>query len=215
MWQGISTILAIASSLKWKHNGSSTELPFLCYNHGMLKMRNAIPPDQGFEIEKATSCLVTNYNKSGHNQKPVILHSFRVAMMLLEMGYKKKIVIGAILHDILEDTDMTSEQLKEEFGQEILELVLAVSYNESIKDPIEQYKEMYKRIVVYGKDAVVLKAVDIAVNSLYISLVPDDKKQRTLVEKGAYFLELTKDYEREPALQLLKERNIEEIARLS
>ncbi len=181
----------------------------------MLKMRNAIPPNQGFEIEKAISCLVTNYNKSGHNQKPVILHSFRVAMMLLEMGYEKQIVIGAILHDILEDTDMTSGQLKEEFGQEILELVLAVSYDESIKDPIEQYKEMYKRIVVYGKDAVVLKTVDIAVNSLYISLVPDDKKQRALVEKGTYFLELTKDYEKEPAWQLLKERNIEEIARLS
>ncbi len=74
---------------------------------------------------------------------------------------------------------------------------------------------MYGRVMSYGKDAVVLKAVDIAVNSLYISLVPDKEKQRTLVEKGTYFLELTKNYGKEPAWQLLKERNIEEIARLA
>lgn len=181
----------------------------------MFTLNHAISPEDSFEIEKAILYLVTNYNESGHNPKPVILHSLRIASILMEMGYDKKIIIGAVLHDIIEDTNVTDEQLKEDFGKEVLDLVVAVSYDESISDPIEQYKDMYDRVLAYGKDAVVLKSVDIAVNSLYIDLVPDPDKRRQLVEKGTYFLDLMEAFSSEPAWQLLKTRNLEEIAKLS
>jgi len=181
----------------------------------MFTLNHAISPEDSFSIEKAISYLVTNYNESGHNPKPVILHSLRIANMLMEMGYSKKIIIGAVLHDIIEDTNVTDEQLKNDFGKEVLDLVTAVSYDESISDPVEQYKDMYDRVLAYGKDAVVLKSVDIAVNSLYIDLVADQGKKRQLVEKGTYFLDLMKAFSSEPAWQLLKIRNLEEIAKLS
>lgn len=181
----------------------------------MFTLNHSISPEDSFEIEKAISYLVTNYNESGHNPKPVILHSLRIANMLMEMGYNKKIIIGAVLHDIIEDTNVTDEKLKEDFGQEVLDLVIAVSYDESISDQIEQYKDMYDRVLAYGKDAVVLKSIDIAVNSLYIDLVPDPDKRRQLVEKGTYFLDLMESFSSEPAWQLLKTRNLEEIAKLS
>jgi len=180
----------------------------------VFTLNHAISPEGSFSIEKAISYLVTNYNEPGFNPKPVILHSLRIANMLIEMGYDKKIIIGAVLHDIIEDTNVTDEQLKKDFGQEVLDLVLVVSYDESISDPIEQYKDMYDRVLAYGKDAVVLKSVDIAVNSLYINLVPDPVKRRQLVEKGTYFLDLTEVFSSEPAWQLLKSRNLEEIAKL-
>lgn len=175
----------------------------------MFTLHHAISPEDSFEIEKAISYLVTNYNESGHNPKPVILHSLRIANMLMEMGYDKKIIIGAVLHDVIEDTNVTNEQLREDFGQEVLDLVIAVSYDESISDPIGQYKDMYDRVLAYGKDAVVLKSVDIAVNSLYIDLVPDTNKRRQLVEKGTYFLNLVEAFSSEPAWQLLKNRTLE------
>jgi len=181
----------------------------------MFTLSHAISPEDSFAIEKAISYLVTNYNKSGHNPKPVILHSLRIANMLMEMGYSKKIIIGAVLHDIIEDTNVTDEQLKNDFGKEVLDLVTAVSYDELISDPVEQYKDMYDRVLAYGKDAVVLKSVDIAVNSLYIDLVADPGKKRQLVEKGTYFLDLMKAFSSEPAWHLLKTRNLEEIAKLS
>lgn len=181
----------------------------------MFTLNHAISPEDSFEIEKAILYLVTNYNESGHNPKPVILHSLRIANMLMEMGYDKKIIIGAVLHDIIEDTNVTNEQLREDFGQEVLDLVIAVSYDESISDPIEQYKDMYDRVLAHGKDAVVLKCIDIAVNSLYIDLVPDPNKRQQLVEKGTYFLELMEAFSSEPAWQLLKTRNLEEIAKMS
>jgi len=180
----------------------------------VFTLNHAISPEDSFSVEKAILYLVTNYNKSGFNPKPVILHSLRIANILIEMGYDKKIIIGAVLHDIIEDTNVTDEQLKNDFGQEVLDLVLAVSYDESISDPIEQYKDMYDRVLTYGKDAIVLKSVDIAVNSLYINLVPDPDKRRQLVEKGTYFLDLTEVFSSEPAWQLLKTRNLEEIAKL-
>jgi (p)ppGpp synthase/HD superfamily hydrolase len=177
----------------------------------MFILNHAISPEDSFEIEKAISYLVTNYNESGHNPKPVILHSLRIANILMEMGYDKKIIIGAVLHDIIEDTNVTDEQLREDFGQDVLDLVIAVSYDESILHPIEQYKDMYDRILAYGKDAVVLKSVDIAVNSLYIDLVPNPDKKQQLVEKGTYFLNHTETFCSEPAWQLLKSRNLEEV----
>lgn len=181
----------------------------------MFNLNHAISPEDSFEIEKAISYLVINYNESGRNPKPVILHSLRIANMLMEMGYDKKIIIGAVLHDIIEDTNVTDEQLKEDFGQEVLDLVIVVSYDESISDPVEQYKDMYDRVLAYGKDAIILKSVDIAVNSLYIDLVPDPDKRHQLVEKGTYFLDLMEAFSSEPAWQLLKTRNLEEIAKLS
>lgn len=181
----------------------------------MFTLNHAISPEDSFEIEKVISYLVTNYNESGHNSKPVILHSLRIANVLLEMGYDKKIIIGAVLHDVIEDTNVTYEQLREDFGQEVLDLVIAVSYDESISDPVEQYKDMYNRILAYGKDAVVLKSIDIAVNSLYIDCVPDLNERRQLVEKGTYFLNLMEAFSSEPAWQLLKTRNLEEVVKLS
>jgi guanosine-3',5'-bis(diphosphate) 3'-pyrophosphohydrolase len=180
----------------------------------MFNFNNAISPEDSFEIEKAISYLVINYNKSGHNSKPVILHSLRVAALLMEMGYSKKIIIGAILHDIMEDTSVTQDQFREEFGDDMLALVESVSYNSLITDPVESYKDMYDRVITYGKEAVVLKAVDIAVNSMYINLVQDFDKRKQLVEKGTYFLDIADKFSDEPAWKLLKERNLKVITNL-
>lgn len=181
----------------------------------MFKLRYATSPEDSFAIERAISFLVTNYNQSGHNSKPVILHSIRIANILMEMGYGKKLIIGAILHDMLEDTGVTPQMTKEGFGQEVLDLVTAVSFDKTIAEPVAQYKELYNRVLAHGKEAVVLKSVDIAANSLYIELVPDIDKRTHLVEKGTYFLNLTEAFSNEPAWQLLKARNLEEISKFS
>lgn len=181
----------------------------------MFTINHAISATDSFVIERAVSFLVTQYNKSGHNPKPVILHSIRVASLLIEMGYSKNIIIGAVLHDILEDTATTHQEVLDAFGEDILDLIQAVSYDDTITDPTEQYKDMYDRIMRYGKDAIVLKAADIALNSLYIPLVTDPDKRKHLVEKGSYFLDLTKEFSNEPSWLLLKQRNLEEIAKLS
>lgn len=60
---------------------------------------------------------------------PYIVHPFEVAMILKENSFEDKIVAAGLLHDNLEDTEVNKKDLKEEFGEEISELVLAASEN--------------------------------------------------------------------------------------
>ena len=70
------------------------------------------------------------YHKEGvrkGSNVPYIVHPFEVALILQENGMEEKIIVAGLLHDTLEDTELTAEQLKEEFGEDILQLVLGAS----------------------------------------------------------------------------------------
>lgn len=58
---------------------------------------------------------------------PYIVHPFEVAMILKENSFEDKVVAAGLLHDLLEDTDVSKADLREKFGDEILELVLSAS----------------------------------------------------------------------------------------
>lgn len=58
---------------------------------------------------------------------PYITHPFGVAMILMEESQSEKLVVAALLHDTLEDTEATEEELFRNFGEEILMLVMAAS----------------------------------------------------------------------------------------
>lgn len=58
---------------------------------------------------------------------PYIVHPFEVAMILQENGMSASIITAGLLHDTLEDTEMTENKLRELFGEEILKLVLGAS----------------------------------------------------------------------------------------
>jgi (p)ppGpp synthase/HD superfamily hydrolase len=58
---------------------------------------------------------------------PYITHPVSVALLLADEGAEENTIIAALLHDTVEDTETTAEQLLTEFGPEVTELVLAVS----------------------------------------------------------------------------------------
>ncbi|MFD1030571.1 HD domain-containing protein [Metaplanococcus flavidus] len=58
---------------------------------------------------------------------PYFTHPFAVAMILVEEAQTEEIVVAALLHDTLEDTDATEEELFKNFGEDILMLVKAAS----------------------------------------------------------------------------------------
>lgn len=63
---------------------------------------------------------------------PYIAHLFEVALILTKAGASDELVCGGILHDTLEDTPTTKEDLLTHFGERVTNLVLANSENKSL-----------------------------------------------------------------------------------
>ena len=58
---------------------------------------------------------------------PYITHPFSVAMLLSQVGCSEDVIIAGLLHDTLEDTETTFEELRLEFGETIAEYVQGCS----------------------------------------------------------------------------------------
>jgi len=144
-------------------------------------------------MNSAIEFLAVSLNNTGHNNKPVLLHSIRVGFYLYEMGYSKNIVLAGLLHDILEDTDTPINDLCDKFGSNVAKIVSAASFNTSINDKTEQFQDMFNRCLNCGKEALIVKAVDIMDNSNYIQLVTDRKTRDWLLFKMKSFINISKE----------------------
>jgi len=103
-------------------------------------------------------------------------------MELYRKKFNKDIVIAGFLHDLLEDTDVNENEIKKLFGKKILNLIKANSYNKKIKNEKERYKEMLCRCAEAGREAIIVKVIDILDNSRFYHLA-DKKKKKILLEK--------------------------------
>ncbi len=94
-------------------------------------------------------------------KKPTLFHGLRVGMYLYENKYREDIVVAGVLHDVLEDTVVTSDELQKLFGDDVLRLVEASTKDDSIKDGLEKTNELIKRCSTSGEDALIVKSADI------------------------------------------------------
>ena len=63
------------------------------------------------------------YRKTG---EPYIYHPISVARILAEMHMDSKSIVAAILHDVIEDTAATKDEIRERFGEDVAELVAVI-----------------------------------------------------------------------------------------
>lgn len=114
------------------------------------------------EFEKAVRLLVQCMPQSEEgSRKPVLFHGIRAGVYLYEREYPQDIVIAGVLHDILEDSEITEQKLREEFGENITRLVRASTKNDAIPDKKEQTRELIQRCAKNGEAALIVKAADI------------------------------------------------------
>jgi (p)ppGpp synthase/HD superfamily hydrolase len=111
-------------------------------------------------IEKAMRIAVLAHQ--GQKRKlgglPYIVHPFMVALKLAKYNFPDEVIAGALVHDLLEDTDFSEEELKKELGKKVFEIVKAVTQDESL--PWEEKKRKYiENIKQASKEA---KAVAVA-----------------------------------------------------
>ena len=159
------------------------------------------------EIEKAISFLVNAINASGNNPKPVILYSILVGLSLAKLDYPIHIVQAGFLHDTIEDSDAGIGEIKKQFGDKVALIVSACTYDRSMQNKTEQYKDAIRRATETGKDALVVMAADLIQNEPYYN-----QKDFTQYpwDKITYFIDFAEAYlKNEPIwenLELIKQK---------
>ena len=83
---------------------------------------------------------------------PYSTHLFGVARILKSAGYGESVVIAGLLHDILEDSDATEQEVAELFGEEILEIVKAVSEPDKSVEWFARKNEMICKIAIFTEE---------------------------------------------------------------
>lgn len=147
----------------------------------------------GRKLDSALHYTAYNLRKTGHNTKPVLFHSFKVAYKLYQYGYSEEVVIAAALHDLLEDTNVTKEDIKIKFGESVANIVDVASFDSNIKDKLEQARIMFQNCIDYGIEAVILKCADLIDNIDYVSFVKDKEKHNMLLAKYKLFLSMSEN----------------------
>jgi len=98
--------------------------------------------------------------RNGSGGLPYIEHPRMVAATLATRGYPDATLAAALLHDVVEDSDTTVEDLRAEFGGEIADLVATLSDDESIEDYRERKEEHRARVADVDGDALAIYAAD-------------------------------------------------------
>lgn len=114
------------------------------------------------KFEQAIRFLVNHFPVSDEtSRKPVLFHDIRVGVYLYNNEYSEDIVLAGLLHDAIEWSSATEEMLQNEFGDNVVKLVLASTKDDSITNKHEKTNELIKRSIGNGQDALIIKAADI------------------------------------------------------
>ena len=115
--------------------------------------------------------------------EPYISHPLSVAKILAGMRLGSETIIAAILHDVIEDTGTSKEQIATEFGAEIAELVDGVSKLTQIQfeNRLEAQAENFRKMLlamVQDIRVIIIKLADRLHNMRTLSAVSADKRRR-------------------------------------
>jgi len=135
-------------------------------------------------FEMATHAHKTMRRKSG---EPYILHPIAVAMICVEeIGLGVRSTICALLHDTIEDTDLTLDDVKNEFGNEIAKIVDGLTKISGVMDAnSSQQAENFKKILLTLTDdprVILIKLADRLHNMRTLDSMKQEKQLKIASE---------------------------------
>jgi len=143
-----------------------------------------LEPEQVEEVYRAYLLGArAHQGQSRVSGEPYISHPVAVARILSEMRMDADSIIAAILHDVIEDTPTLKENLVDEFGEEVAELVDGVSkltqidFRSRAEAQAENFRKMMLAMV---KDirVIIIKLADRLHNMRTLDAMPPDKRRR-------------------------------------
>ena len=154
-------------NLKRLNEPEAPKNPEELYAKLIAMIRETRPTDDYGIIERAYK-LARDAHKDQKRKsgEPYIIHPIEVAMILVDLGMDLETVAAGILHDVVEDTDITLDELREMFGDDLAELVDGVTKLTQIKytsDKVEiQAENLRKMLLAMAKDirVIIIKLSD-------------------------------------------------------
>ena len=142
-----------------------------------------------------------NFAKDAHegqkraSGEPYFIHPCAVAEILVDLGLDSATVTAALLHDIIEDTAVTTEQVQREFGDEVATLVSGVTKLDKIvfKSHEEEEAENFRKIfVAMAKDirVIIIKLADRLHNMRSLNFLSEERQKRMARETLEIFCPL-------------------------
>jgi (p)ppGpp synthase/HD superfamily hydrolase len=122
----------------------------------MVRQAEALFPALAFAVEA--------HGRVGHLRKgtrfPYVIHPIRVAWTLERHGYDDEVITAGLLHDTIEDTDVTAEELAERFGERVGRLVEAVSEADKGASWRERKSATIDKVASADEDVLAILAAD-------------------------------------------------------
>ncbi|MCE9499692.1 MAG: bifunctional (p)ppGpp synthetase/guanosine-3',5'-bis(diphosphate) 3'-pyrophosphohydrolase [Leptospira sp.] len=119
--------------------------------------------------------------------EPYIVHPLNVAYILTDLGLDEKVISAGLLHDVVEDTSYTKEDMIRDFGEEIANLVEGVTKISQIKSQSKETvaaENIRKMLVATIRDirVILIKLADKTHNMRTLKFQSPEKKERIASE---------------------------------
>ncbi|MBQ6847538.1 MAG: bifunctional (p)ppGpp synthetase/guanosine-3',5'-bis(diphosphate) 3'-pyrophosphohydrolase [Clostridia bacterium] len=158
------------------------------YNEMLACMKST---DSNYDLElikKAYECCVAAHEgQKRRSNEDYYIHPFNVAKIIVGLGLDSESIAAALLHDVVEDTELTAEDIRREFGSDVELLVDGVTkigrLNFSSKEQ-QQAESLRKMLIAMGKDirVIIIKLADRLHNMRTLDAMPEQKQRDVSVE---------------------------------
>ncbi|HUY07099.1 MAG TPA: bifunctional (p)ppGpp synthetase/guanosine-3',5'-bis(diphosphate) 3'-pyrophosphohydrolase [Acidimicrobiales bacterium] len=174
----------VAASVAEDAKGS--DLPAQVDISGLFGAVAAYHPDSGHEMVTKAVMLAAKAHRGQTRLTgdPYVAHSIAVAQIVAELGLDETSVVSALLHDVVEDTDVTLAELSRDFGPTVAAIVDGVTKIDRLSfssKEAQQAATVRKMLVAMAKDwrVLVIKLADRLHNMRTLSVMAEWKQERT------------------------------------
>ena len=154
------------------------------YRDLITRVQKYHPSDDISIIEKAYNvAFEAHKNQLRKSGEPYIVHPLCVAIILADLQLDKESIVAGLLHDVVEDTVMTDEDIEREFGKDVAMIVDGVTKLEKIKynnDKLEYQADNLRRMfLAMAKDirVIMVKLADRLHNMRTLAHQPEAKQK--------------------------------------
>ena len=133
-------------------------------------------------------------NQKRKSGEPYYSHPLEVAYMISDYNLKTDVIAASILHDIVEDTEVTVEMIQGSFGKRIAEMVDSLTRNRPDGSKLTVEEIINNAYHKKDKEVLLIKLFDRLHNIQTLDAIKPDKKIQTIQETLLYFISMSMHY---------------------